>query len=118
MVYIRYFWQENCHTYVHIQCEYTVLANPKQIHKLRHKRKRVWNLQTSHASLLLTPTLAVQCAYVFTVGHNRIYATYMTINLMISLPKMPQIRHVCVCVCGSVQTLCVSLQLPCEPCTQ
>jgi len=28
-VYIRYFWQGNYQTYGHIQCIYTVLANPK-----------------------------------------------------------------------------------------
>jgi len=27
-VYIRYFWQETHHTYGHIRCVYTVLANP------------------------------------------------------------------------------------------
>jgi hypothetical protein len=27
-MYIWYFWQGNCHTYGHIRCTYTVLANP------------------------------------------------------------------------------------------
>jgi hypothetical protein len=27
-VYIRFFWQGNYHTYGHIRCVYTVLANP------------------------------------------------------------------------------------------
>jgi len=27
-VYVRYFWQGNYHTYGHIRCTYTVLANP------------------------------------------------------------------------------------------
>jgi hypothetical protein len=30
-VYIRYFWQKTHHTYVHIRCIYTVLANPTKI---------------------------------------------------------------------------------------
>jgi len=29
-MYIRYFWQGNHHTYGHIRCVYTVLANPRQ----------------------------------------------------------------------------------------
>jgi len=33
MVYIRYFLQGNHHTYGHIWCRYTVLANPMQ-HKV------------------------------------------------------------------------------------
>ena len=31
-MYIRYFWQGNHHTYGHIRCAYTVLANPTSVH--------------------------------------------------------------------------------------
>jgi len=30
-VYIRYFWQGNHQIYGHIQCIYTILANPRNI---------------------------------------------------------------------------------------
>ena len=36
-VYIRHFWQGNHHTYGHIRCVYTVLANPKnEAHHATH----------------------------------------------------------------------------------
>ena len=31
-VYIRYFWQGTHHTYGHIRCRYTILANPIHVH--------------------------------------------------------------------------------------
>jgi hypothetical protein len=36
-VYIRYFWQGNHHTYGHIRCVYTVLANPEFITVYRER---------------------------------------------------------------------------------
>jgi len=70
-VYIRHFKQGNHHTYGHIQCVYirfwpTLLVCDKR--RLRNDMCRV--------------------------GQNCIYAPYMTVYLVISLPKIPYIHRI------------------------
>jgi hypothetical protein len=68
-VYIRYFWQENHQIYGHIQCIYTVMANPK------HDIGMLWLLC---CGLLLGLARTVY-----------VYTPYTTVNLVTSLPKIP-----------------------------
>jgi len=53
---MRRFWQGNHHTYIHIRCVYTVLANPT--YKLAACQHLILNIGGS-------PTICSSAAYVF-----------------------------------------------------
>ena len=62
-VYVRYFWQGNHHTYGHIRCVYTVLANPS--HMGSAVLFRVWAV-----CFLALPTHVHPCLHVDVCVHE------------------------------------------------
>ena len=80
-VYIRYFWQGNYQTYGHIQCIYTVLANPKHWHVRQSYGRPSWQASTS--KMVLTSDLHRQ------VKSNVIKMAMETLRPFHTLAAMP-----------------------------
>ena len=84
-VYIRCLQQGNHHTYGHIWCRHTVLANPICVHQV----------------FLLAPVqgqgivrvLLKECIN-HRVGQNPMYTQYMTVCMVISLLKAPYVHRI------------------------
>jgi hypothetical protein len=84
MVNVRHFWQRNHRAYGHVRYKYTVLANP------------------THSSVCC-------CLYPASrVGQNHMCTPYMTVCLVISLPKTPYIYRIYVCMHGFGQPYLLS----------
>jgi hypothetical protein len=98
---VQYLWQGRHQIYGHIRCINTVLANlinPRGLsgwrslvtdHRFRgSQERRVW------CSRKHTYTCMVSQNSIHRVGQNRLYTPYMTVYLMISLPKIPYIHRI------------------------
>ena len=99
---LRYFWQGNHHTYGHIRCEYTVLANPTH--------SRFWSifchvraalsvalllsLCVLLLSLLCIAALTVCCA-ALTVVMRRVATQPTSPTSSRPLPSLPKKGHPC-----------------------
>ena len=99
-VYIRYFWQGNHHTCGHIRCVYTVLANPGVYiqyywhgnHQIFGVYIRLWPTLHMYFYVGLARTVYTHrmWPYIRTIC-DRIYTPYVTVYLVISLPRIPYI---------------------------
>jgi hypothetical protein len=78
-----------------ITCTHYYVSNAAAASQLAHMCK----VMSHGTSLGAQPTTAGACT-IYRVGHNRVYAPYMTVYLVTSLPKIPYISHIYICGSG------------------
>jgi len=119
-VYEQYVWQINYHIHGHVWCIYVALANP--IYEALTNFKEEVSVQSTTQGQPgfgtiryqhTKPTLPIRSSfstgisecvchlhkanptsYMYRVSQNRIYTPYMTVYMVISLPKIPYIHRV------------------------